>query len=186
MRQKNSDETRRRGEEEGEGELSLPSYLVAAMTITPAGPIYLLFFLACGTAFPSRDREPIANYNGRILKPADLRTSGKRRTSGVGRDIICHSSNRCSKSYHLRSSDKSENLMWTRGGARKNRQFVESLARVLGYCVTAGSFTLKIPQIVKCAKARSVEGLSFASNYLEMQCYLGSSVYHYLNRYPIR
>ena len=182
MRQKNSDETRRRRRRN-----FLPSYFQFGCCHDDYAcrPNLPFIFLACGTAFPSRDRESIANYNGRILKPADLRTSGKRRTSGVDRDI-CHSSKRCSKSYHLRSSDKSENLMWTRGGARTNRQFVESLARVLGYCVTAGSFTLKIPQIVKCAKARSVEGLSFASNYLEMQCYLGSSVYHYLNRYPIR
>jgi len=34
---------------------------------------------------------------------------------------------------------------------------LQVLAQVLGYCVTAGSFTLKLPQIQKCLASSSVE-----------------------------
>ena len=60
------------------------------------------------------------------------------------------------------------------------------MARLLGYCVTIGSFTLKVPQVVKCVNAGSVDGISFASTYCELQCYVGSAVYHYLYGYPLR
>ena len=59
-------------------------------------------------------------------------------------------------------------------------------AGLLGYCVTIGSMTLNVPQIVKCVRAGSVDGLSFASHYCELQCYMGSAVYHYLYGYPFR
>ena len=56
---------------------------------------------------------------------------------------------------------------------------------VLGYCVTVGSFTLKVPQIQKCVASSSVDGISLSSHYLEFSCYAGSLVYHVLNKYPV-
>jgi hypothetical protein len=62
---------------------------------------------------------------------------------------------------------------------------LKTAARLLGYCVTLGSFTLKVPQIQKCLGASSVEGISFTSTYFDLTCCVGSTIYHYLHKYPI-
>lgn len=43
------------------------------------------------------------------------------------------------------------------------------LGQGIGVAVTTGSCTLKIPQIVKCIRADSVDGLSLFSNYVELE-----------------
>lgn len=58
------------------------------------------------------------------------------------------------------------------------------VSKALGFAIILASFFLKVPQIVKIAKAQSVAGLSTASLYLEVVLYLASLVYNVLQGYP--
>jgi mannose-P-dolichol utilization defect protein 1 len=71
----------------------------------------------------------------------------------------------------------------TKGGGGSG--FAPALAQLVGVAVTVGSFTLKVPQITKCISASSVAGLSLYGAYFELNNYLGSAIYHYLQGYPL-
>ena len=49
-----------------------------------------------------------------------------------------------------------------------------TIAKVLGYCIILGSTILKVPQIMKILVARSAEGLSAMSIYIETINYFGT------------
>jgi hypothetical protein len=65
------------------------------------------------------------------------------------------------------------------------KSMLSVLAQAVGVAVTIGSFTLKVPQISKCIAASSVDGMSLLGAYFEFNTYLASSIYHFLQGYPL-
>eukprot|EP01116_Phalansterium_solitarium_P001596 TRINITY_DN1140_c0_g1_i2.p1 TRINITY_DN1140_c0_g1~~TRINITY_DN1140_c0_g1_i2.p1 ORF type:complete len:244 (-),score=55.25 TRINITY_DN1140_c0_g1_i2:55-786(-) len=58
------------------------------------------------------------------------------------------------------------------------------LAKLLGIAIITGAFGVKVPQILKIWRARSVEGLALLSTLLELVGYLITLSYNYRNGFP--
>ena len=59
------------------------------------------------------------------------------------------------------------------------------VSKGLGIAIIAGSFGLKIPQILTILKDRSVSGLEPAAFYLDVISFLATCCYNFLNGYPL-
>ncbi|BDA48719.1 probable mannose-P-dolichol utilization defect 1 protein homolog [Coccomyxa sp. Obi] len=70
------------------------------------------------------------------------------------------------------SGRRCRGAMQVRASAAASQPTVTQLiARILGYCVVAGSFARSVPQIVRILKNKSAEGISLAAQYAELVAY---------------
>eukprot|EP00347_Sterkiella_histriomuscorum_P022985 403336391 len=59
-----------------------------------------------------------------------------------------------------------------------------SISKLIGYLIIAGAFIIKVPQILKIMKNKSVAGISKYMFYIEMMMYINSSGYSIHNKIP--